>query len=288
MSAPPKVSVVIPCYNGGAFLPGALASLDGQSFRDFEIIIVDDGSDDLETLRVLDGLGAAMCLVRQENRGLAAARNAGMAAARGTYLLPLDCDDALEPSFMEKTVRALESRPDAAFAFSHLRLTGEKNGVLRKDFNLFTQRFLNQLPYCLLLRREAWMEAGGYDETMRLGYEDWEFNIRLGGRGCVGVVVPEPLFRYRVSGGGMLQSLSNRLHGQLWRDIRRRNPDLYGLRTLFDAWWRWRKAPAAYPAWALAGLLITHFLLPDLIFNRLFASLLGFSASARADAAGGT
>lgn len=286
MSAPAKVSVVIPCYNGGAFLPGALASLDGQSFRDFEIIVVDDGSDDRETLGVLAGLGSAARLVRQENRGLAAARNAGMAAARGTYLLPLDCDDELEPSFMEKTVRSLEQRPDAAFAFSHLRLTGEKSGVLRKEYNDFTQRFLNQLPYCLLLRREAWLEAGGYDETMRLGYEDWEFNIRLGGRGCIGVVVPEPLFRYRVSGGGMLQSLSNRLHGQLWRDIRRRNPDLYGLPALFDAWRRWRHAPAAYPAWALAGLLMAHFVLPDWVFNRLFASLLGFSASARADAAG--
>ena len=288
MSAPPKVSVVIPCFNGGAFLPGALASLDGQGFRDFEIIVVDDGSDDRETLGVLDGLGSAARLVRQENRGLAAARNAGMAAARGRYLLPLDCDDALEPSFMEKTVRALELRPDTAFAFSHLRLTGEKSGVLRKDYNLFTQRFLNQLPYCLLLRREAWLEAGGYDETMRLGYEDWEFNIRLGGRGCTGVVVPEPLFRYRVSGGGMLQSLSNRLHGQLWGDIRRRNPDLYGVRALFDTWRHWRKIPAAYPAWALAGLLTAHCLLPDSIFNRLFASLLRFAASARADAAGET
>ncbi len=287
MNAPAKVSVVIPCYNGGALLPRALASVDGQSFRDFEIIVVDDGSDDRETLEVLAGLGSAVRLVRQENRGLAAARNAGMAAARGTYVLPLDCDDELDPSFMEKMVRTLQSRPDAAFAFSHLRLTGDKSGVLRKDYNLFTQRFLNQLPYCFLLRREAWLEAGGYDETMRLGYEDWEFNIRLGGRGCIGVVVPEPLFRYRVSGGGMLQSLSNRLHGQLWRDIRRRNPDLYGARALFAAWRRWRKAPMAYPAWALVGLLMAHGLLPDSIFNRLFTLLLGFSASARTDAAGG-
>ena len=276
-----KVSVVIPCYNGGAFLPGALESLAAQTLRDFEVIVVDDGSDDAGTLLVLEGLGDGIRLVRQENRGLAAARNAGMAAAEAGLLLPLDCDDRLEPTFLEKTVAALEAAPEAAFAFTHLRLGGDRTGVLVKDYNPLTQLFLNQLPYCLLLRRGAWQDAGGYAEDMRQGYEDWEFNIRLAARGATGVVVPEPLFVYRVSRDGMLQSLSNRLHAQLWRDIQRRHPALYRVCALLAAWRR--NPPAAYPGWLLLGLFLAHRVLPARAFNRLFAWLMRFSASARAE-----
>ena len=280
MTEAPCVSVIIPCFNGGADLPGALASLDTQTFRDFEVIVVDDGSDDPTTLSVLEGLGDVQ-LVRQENCGLAAARNAGMAAARGAFLLPLDCDDRLEAAFLEKTLQALDAQSDAAYAFCHLRLTGERSGVLHKDYNFFTQLFLNQLPYCLLLRRATWEAAGGYDETMRQGYEDWEFNIRLGGGGLHGVAVPEPLFVYRVSSGGMLQSISNRLHGQLWRAIQERNPALYRLRAMMGIWRHWRARPRAYSVWLLLGLLAGHRVLPVGGFNRLFSLLMRFSASAR-------
>ncbi len=280
MDEAPRISVVIPCYNGGADLPGALASLDAQTLRDFEVVVVDDGSDDPATLGVLDGL-SGVCLLRQENRGLAAARNAGMAAARSAFLLPLDCDDRLEPAFLERTLQALDAQPEAAYAFCHLRLAGERSGVLAKDYNFFTQLFLNQIPYCLLLRREAWEAGGGYDETMRQGYEDWELNIRLGGNGLHGVAVAEPLFVYRVSAGGMLQSLSNRLHGQLWHAIQERNPALFRPRALVRAWRQWRARPAAYPVWLLLGLFAVHRLLPNGVFNRLFAMLLRFSASAR-------
>ena len=280
MAEAPRISVVIPCFNGGAELPGALASLDAQTVRDFEVIVVDDGSDDSETLAVLKGLDDVR-LLRQENRGLAAARNAGMAAALGAFLLPLDCDDRLEAAFLERTLEALDARPDAAYAYCHLRLAGERSGVLHKDYNFFTQLFLNQLPYCVLLRRATWEASGGYDETMRQGYEDWEFNVRLGGRGLHGIAVPEPLFVYRVSAGGMLQSISNRLHGQLWRAIQVRNPALYRPAALVRAWRRWRARPAAYPAGLLLGLLALHRLSPHGAFNWLFARLLRFSASAR-------
>jgi glycosyltransferase involved in cell wall biosynthesis len=282
-----RVSVVIPCFNGGAFLEGALASLRAQTYRDFEIIVVDDGSDDAETLRVLDGLGPEARLVRQDNLGLPAARNAGIAAAAGVLVLPLDCDDGIEPEFLERTVAALDADPDAGFAFSHLRLIGERQGVLAKDYNFFTQLFLNQLPYCLLMHKQTWDRLGGYDETMRRGYEDWEFNIRAGANGLFGICVPEALFRYRVSDAGMLKSISNRLHAELWRDIQGRNPGLYRPRALIACWRQWRHRPMAYPAWLLAGLWAAHRVLPGIAFNRIYAALSRFSASARVPAGEG-
>ena len=288
MVEPPRITVVIPCYNGGAFLPGALESLCRQTFRDFEVVVVDDGSDDPATLAVLATLDEGVRLLRQENRGLAAARNAGIAAAHGAFVLPLDCDDRLEPTFLARTLAALEGHPEAAFAFSHLKLEGERTGTLAKDYNTFTQLFLNQLPYALLMRRGVWQAAGGYDEAMREGYEDWEFNIRLARKGLAGMVVAEPLFRYHVSNAGMLKAVANRRHAQLWRRIQAKHAELYRPRALVALWWRWRGRPAAYPALLLAGLLVLHRLLPVEAFNRLFAHLLRLSASARAGAGEGT
>ena len=223
----PAVSVVLPCYNAHRHLGRALDSVRDQTFRDVEILVVDDGSTDPETKAFLDGLGADVRVVRQENRGLAGARNAGFRAARGEYVLPLDCDDWIDPTFLEKGVAILKQRPDIAYAFAHIALEGEKTGVLAKGFNAFEQLFLNQLPYCLLIRRRVWESLGGYDETMRAGYEDWEFNIRAAARGHYGLAIPEPLFHYRVSSAGMLQTVSRRQHGRLWRAVPERHPRAY-------------------------------------------------------------
>ncbi|MSO54535.1 MAG: glycosyltransferase family 2 protein [Rhodospirillales bacterium] len=285
MADTPTVSVVIPCYNGGADLPGAIESIEAQTFSEggVEIVVVDDGSDDPETLRVLAGLEGRVRLVTQPNRGLPAARNAGMRAAQGAFFLPLDCDDRLEPRFIEATFDALDVRPGCAFAFTHMKLAGERQGALRRTYNPFVQRFLNQIPYAMLMRRAVWEETGGYDETMRDGYEDWEFNIRVSNRELVGIVVAEPLFRYTVRAGGMLEGHSSPRHAQLWAEIQRRHPDLYRFSALISGWLRFRLRPSPYPEFMLIGLLMAHRWMAPAKFNRLFARLRRYSGSARAD-----
>ncbi len=270
----PAVSVVLPCYNAHADLPRALDSVRAQTFRDFEIVVVDDGSTDPATRAALDALGGDVRLVRQENRGLAGARNAGFRAARGIYVLPLDCDDWIDATFLEKGVAILNRDPNLAYVFSHIALEGEKAGVLAKGFNAFEQLFLNQLPYCLLIRREIWERLGGYDETMRAGYEDWEFNIRAAARGHFGQPVEEPLFHYRVSASGMLQSVSRRQHGRLWRAIQARNPEAYRPAALLATWRAWHKRPSSWNLWLLPGLLVLNRLLPERAFGAMFARLL--------------
>lgn len=278
----PLVSIVIPCFNGGADLPETLASLEKQSFKDFEIVIVDDGSTDEKTLALLQSLPPAVRLVRQENRGLPAARNIGMKEARGRYLLPLDCDDSLEPDFIKDGLALLETRQDIAFVFAQMRLTGELSGVTSKVYNPFAQLFLNQLPYCLLMRKSAWERAGGYDETFRQGYEDWEFNIRLSALGLHGASLDKPWFVYRVRKSGMLNSLSRGKHAQLWQAIQRKHKGRYKISALLALKNEWRQAPLPYPALLLLGLLLAHRLLPFSWFNALYARLLAFSAAKRA------
>jgi glycosyltransferase involved in cell wall biosynthesis len=268
MSAP-EVSVVVPCYNGGRFLERLLASLAHQSFRSFETIIVDDGSTDPDTSERLGRMAAEVRVVRQPNRGLPSARNTGFREASAALVLPLDCDDALEPEFVQKTVHALQQNSDGtAFAFTHMRVTGQLSGLVPRHFNRFDQLFLNQLPYCMLIRKAAWQAVGGYDETMRDGYEDWEFNIRLAAAGFDGVEIPEPLFIYFVADEGMFMSRSAVQHSAIWRGIRRKHAPLYTWAELRRC--RAESQPGRITKTTALGLLALAKALPDRWFGQLY------------------
>jgi glycosyltransferase involved in cell wall biosynthesis len=271
----PRVSIIVPCHNGGRFLDGLLASLDAQTFRDFEIVIVDDGSTEAATRERLKQLDPAVRVVHQENRYLPAARNRGFREARAALVLPLDCDDTLEPAYLAETIPILENAPpDVGFVFTHMGLTGTITGVLPRQLNRFDQLFLNQLPYCMLIRRSAWQAVGGYDETMRDGLEDWEFNIRLSRSGFRGIELAAPLFIYSVRHDGMLMSRATRMHGTIWRNIRTRHAELYRIAALVQLWRETRKMPSKVSAGTAAGLLVSAKLLPETWFNNLFFWLL--------------
>jgi glycosyltransferase involved in cell wall biosynthesis len=267
----PRVSIVVPCHNGGRFIDGLLASLAAQTFRDFEIIIVNDGSTDPSTLAKLDLLDPSIQVVHQEKRYLPGARNRGISEARSELVLPLDCDDMLEPAYLAETVPLLENAPpDVGFVFTHARLTGALQGVLIRHFNQFDQLFLNDLPYCMLVRRSAWEAAGGYDETMRDGTEDWEFNIRLSCAGLRGIEVPKPLFVYTVRADGMWFSQTSRIYGTIWRRIRARHAELYRLSKLVVLWRAPRAERGKVSALEAICLLGAAQVLPESWFNHLF------------------
>jgi glycosyltransferase involved in cell wall biosynthesis len=267
--AVPAVSVVVPCYNGGAFIDRLLASLAEQTFQDFETIIVDDGSGE-ETRAKLATLDPSIRVVRQENRGLSAARNTGFRAARADLVLPFDCDDALEPDFLEQTVALMRaSPPRVGFVFTHERLVGSRSGINQIYFNPFDQLFVNRLSYCMLLRKAAWERVGGYDESMRDGYEDWEFNIRLVAAGWQGRQIDKPLTIYTVSDSGMLMSRSSRLHGRLWRMIRQRHRDLYRPLALLRLWRQTGGLPGEITLARAFGLLTLANVLPEAWFSAL-------------------
>lgn len=277
----PAVSIVIPCYNGGRFFDGLFASLAAQTFRDFELIVVDDGSTDALTLQELATLDPAIRVIRQKNSFLPAARNAGIRAARAEFVLPLDCDDTLEPAFLSKTVDLLRAAPaDTGFVFTDIRLSGDLDGELSCHFNRFDQLFFNNVAYCMLMRKSAWEAVGGYDETMRDGAEDWEFNIRLAAR-FKALHAGEPLFIYRVSAEGMLTSHSNKMHGTIWGGIRSRHRDLYRPAALAACWRATRNSRRRISLPVAAGLLGAAIVLPKGLFNRLFFQLLSFTRSQR-------
>ena len=124
----PRVSVIIPCYNLGQYLDEAVESVLSQTYQDFEILIVDDGSTDPATQALLaDYRRPKTRVMRTTHGGLAAARNLAIANTAGAYLCALDADDRLEPWYLERVVPILDADPSVAFASCWLRTFGEED-----------------------------------------------------------------------------------------------------------------------------------------------------------------
>ena len=200
------VSVIVPCYNLGQFLDDAVQSVLAQTFQDFEIIVVDDGSTDLDTQALLSTyVRAKTRVIRAPHRGLAAARNAGLEAASGEYLCALDADDRLRPTFLERTVTVLEGDPTLTFCSAWLRTFGEEEWDWTPTrCDIPTLLWENTVLTAALVRRRAVVEVGGYDAAMpEQGDEDWDLWLRLVSSGRTGTILPEILFEYRRRAGSM-------------------------------------------------------------------------------------
>jgi glycosyltransferase involved in cell wall biosynthesis len=229
---PPLVSVVIPCYKQAHFLAEAVESVVTQTFTDWEIVIVNDGSPD-DTSEVAKRLiakhpGKQIHLLEKSNSGLPGARNAGMRAASGKYLLPLDADDKIKPTLLAKLVPILDNRPKVGFAYSHIQHFGEIDTEFPlPDFDRATLIAKDNIAcVCALVRRSAWEQVGGYNEAMREGYEDWDFWIGCVEHGWDGYCLHEPLFLYRKSGRTMLSD-ANQKRERLIAQIVQNHPKLY-------------------------------------------------------------
>jgi GT2 family glycosyltransferase/SAM-dependent methyltransferase len=197
----PAVTVVIPCFDLGAFLDEAVQSVLAQSFQDFEILIVDDGSEDPVTKHMLASYRRPRTrIIRTENRGVASARNTGLEQARGRHVSFLDADDMYESRFLESTVGRLEADESLTFASCWLTAFGAREFVWepqRCDFPWL----LAEDTVCTAAptRREALLAVGGLDESPSLdGYEDWELALSLLESGFSGEIVRKRLFRYRI------------------------------------------------------------------------------------------
>ncbi|AEI39226.1 glycosyltransferase [Paenibacillus mucilaginosus] len=227
----PLVGVIIPCYNYGEYIEETLDSVLSSTYPNIEIIIVDDGSTDQNTLGVLEKIreqGLARVHVRA-NGGLSAARNTGISLTSGKYIVTLDADDLIAPTFIEKAVWLLEEESGAAFVYSLVQLFGRQNKIWETfEATLFYLKFRNVVPATIVIRRECWKQVGGYDESMREGYEDWEFVLRLTQAGYKGHHINEPLFFYRKHKGSMLEE-SKRKSRKLKHTIRRKHPEMYRL-----------------------------------------------------------
>jgi glycosyltransferase involved in cell wall biosynthesis len=207
MSGHSKVAVVIPCFNHGEYLPEAVASVEKLCRRDVEAIVVDDGSTENRTHEEV----ARLCqrgvrIIRQENRGLAAARNAGIAATNAEYIFPLDADDRMLGGWLERGIQVLDQDARIGVVYGDAACFGArtyvwKTGPFRKEEMLGG----NFIHASALYRRVIWEEYGGYDGTMPVqGFEDWDLWIGAFERGWRFHYLAEVLFEYRQHEKSML------------------------------------------------------------------------------------
>lgn len=235
----PQVSVIIPCYNQAHFLPEAVESVVNQNYKNWECIIVNDGSLD-KTTQVAESLiqkypGNQIRLINQVNQGLSCARNAGIKVSKGEYILPLDADDLIHPEILQKTVSLLEAHPEIAIAYTDVKHFGSANRIVcAGEYDFKRLCFQNHLNYCSLYRRKAWESVGGYNPNMTLGYEDWDFWISCGEKGHYGKRIPEPLFLYRVKESSMYTKAVEH-HSELMAQIVINHPNLYDQKYLLEA-----------------------------------------------------
>jgi glycosyltransferase involved in cell wall biosynthesis len=206
----PTFTVVIPCFNQGEFVLAAVASGEASSGVDGELVIVNDGSTDPFTIEILERLRAAgYRILDQPNRGLSAARNAGIRASQGRYILALDADNRIRPAYLRRAAEILDAAPEVGVVYGDIALFGARSGPWRvPEFNLNELAAGNRIDAGAVFRREVWEQCGGYDEDMKVGWEDWDFWLSVAETGWKFAYVPEMLFEYRVQSNSLSSGLS--------------------------------------------------------------------------------
>ncbi len=207
----PLVSVIVPCYKQAHFLNEALQSVLDQSYENWECIIVNDGSPDHteEVAKQWCNKDKRFVYKYKLNGGLSSARNAGIAICNGDFVLPLDSDDVLHKSYLQKLVPILNGNSKlgvvSCFTYFFRGTISNISYVLKpKGHNYKDLLYGNQLVATSLYRKSSWEMVGGYDEAMKTGFEDWEFWISITKNGLNYHIEKEPLFYYRKAKQSML------------------------------------------------------------------------------------
>ncbi|MCA1990882.1 MAG: glycosyltransferase [Coleofasciculus sp. S288] len=201
----PKISVIIPAYNAMAYLPETVESVLNQTFDDFELVIINDGSSDDIEQWVSQITDSRIRLISQKNQGLAAARNTGIAHARSEYLAFLDADDLWEPTKLEKQVRILEENSEVGLVYTwvaYIDENGQPTGRVFKNqaegdvWEKLTEHNIVECGSVAMVRRSCFETCGDFDRNLRSFAEDWDMWLRIASRYPF-KAVQEPLVYYR-------------------------------------------------------------------------------------------
>lgn len=206
----PYVSIVIPCYNQGEYIEESVDSVLKQSFKDIEIIIVNDGSTDKNTIDIINNIRSSQIKkIQTENRGLSSARNIGIQQATGLYILPLDADDKIAPTYIEKAKEILDNNIDIGIVYCEVDLFDKYRQYKWELPNYSFPEILlrNVIISSALFRKSDWIKVRGYRSSMYRGWEDYDFWLSLIEIGNKVFRIPEVLFYYRQHKNGMINSM---------------------------------------------------------------------------------
>lgn len=226
----PIVSVITACFNHGKYIDEAVGSVLGQSFQDFEIIIVNDGSTDEYTNKLLKEYNKPKTsVIHTENKGPSAARNTAIRIAKGKYILPLDADDKIGGEYLEKAVAVLANDETVGIVYCEAEFFGgERSGKWNLPEYTFSKILLGNVIFSSgFFRRADWESVGGYDEGMLNGWEDYDFWLSLIEKGRKIHRIQKVLFYYRLLDCGKTLSLTKGDRSELFAKIFSNHEKLY-------------------------------------------------------------
>jgi glycosyltransferase involved in cell wall biosynthesis len=235
------VGLIVPCYRHGIFLRDCIRSIKDQTLPPAAIVVVDDGSDDEETVRALaelEGDPDVKVLRQPANSGPSAARNLALRELDTNYVLPLDADDMLMPNALETMVEQLEAAPpDVGFIYPNPQHIGNRSDYVRSPaYNLWLLMGNNYCPAAALFDRRVFEAGAEYPEDVVFGHEDWDLVLQLAEREVYGRRAEGPTFLYRRRGFSRVNAVE---YGpdSFHEAIKRRHPSLYRRRDLIKARW---------------------------------------------------
>ncbi|MDN3654411.1 glycosyltransferase [Ferruginibacter paludis] len=231
IASEPLLTVVLPFYNMGMYVEESIKSIIASSYKHIEIIVIDDGSTDPESLKVLGDLSKKynFLIHHKKNEGLALARNTGALMARGELMAFLDPDDTVEAGYYQKAIQVLTAYDNIGFVGCWGKYFGNSEKIW-PAFNpeppyLLTHNSVNSSA--LVYRKESFLKAGLNDAAMIYGMEDYDSVINMVKNGFQGVVIPEPLWNYRIRKNSMARAFTNDKQLYLYRLISEKHADFY-------------------------------------------------------------
>ena len=215
------VSIIIPCFNSGDFLLEAVESCFRSYFKEIEILIVNDGSTDDLTISHLEGFEKSkkVSVLHQTNQGVANARNYGVKHAKGHFLFFLDADNRIRPEYIGEAVAVMNTRPEVAVVYGKpyfFNETGEApKRFTARPYSLDSLLVGNYIDMCALVRREAFDQVNGFDESRNLhGWEDWDLWVRIGLKKWGFYFLDKVLYEYRVEENSMMGKMTQDLYSE--------------------------------------------------------------------------
>lgn len=225
------VSIIIPCYNQAVYLSEALDSVLAQTYSDWECVVINDDSPDNteEIAKKYVESDTRFKYIFQENSGPSAARNNGIKNSHGEYLLPLDADDLIAPTYLEKAVDHFSHFPETKLVYCKAEKFGKENGVWNLPEYDYESFIWNNCIFCTaMFRRSDYDKTGGYNENMVHGNEDWDFWLSLIKKEDIVHRIEEILFFYRVKSFSRTVDLEESYLQKTLIQMGNNHPEVYG------------------------------------------------------------
>lgn len=217
----PVVSIIVPCYNQAEYLSEALNSVWVQSYKNWQCIIINDGSTDTTSNIAHEWIckDSRFTYIEQVNKGLSNARNTGLKFSRGEFILPLDSDDKISSNYIEEAVKLFLQIPNLKLVYCKATLFGDENKEWELPSYSFKKLLIENMIFCSAIYRKAdVMYIMGYDEELKTGLEDWDLWIRLLSEDALIEQLPFVGFNYRIKHSSMHKDL---LHSrQYFNDVK--------------------------------------------------------------------